>query len=152
MATRDILQDPHTVLRKTTEPIRDFDDPKLATLIHEMKETMVANEGWGLAAPQIDKSLALFIIADELVMEGHDIFINPRIISVSKETEMEEEGCLSFEGRYSQIARASHVKIEAQDERGKKFTTSGTGVLARAFLHEVDHLHGILFIDHLHDF
>ena len=152
MATRNILQDPHTTLRKTAEPVRDFNDPKLAALVRAMKETMVANDGWGLAAPQIDESLALFVIADEIVLEDHAVFINPRITSSSKETEIEEEGCLSFTGRYSDVVRASYVEIEAQDERGKKFTVSGTGVLARAFLHEVDHLNGILFIDHLHEF
>jgi len=152
MATRKILQDPDPTLRNTAAAVRDFGDPALAPLIHDMKETMAANDGWGLAAPQVNESQALFVVAEEIVSGGHDVFINPKIISVSKETEVEEEGCLSFEGRYSDITRASHVKIEAFDEHGKKFTADGTGVLARAFLHEVDHLNGILFIDHLHEF
>lgn len=152
MATRKILQDPHPTLRKTAEQIRDFSDPRLASLIQEMKETMTANDGWGLAAPQVNESLALFVIAKEIAPGGHAVFINPKIISASKDTEVEEEGCLSFEGRYSEITRSSRVEIEAQDEHGKKFSATGTGVLARAFLHEADHLNGILFIDHLHEF
>ena len=152
MATRKILQDPNPTLRNTATAVRDFGDPTLVPLIRDMKETMTANDGWGLAAPQVNESRTLFVVAEEIAPEGHNVFINPKIISVSNETEVEEEGCLSFEGRYSNIARASHVKIEAYNEHGEKFTAEGTGVLARAFLHEIDHLNGILFIDHLHEF
>jgi len=152
MAIRTIIQDPHPTLRQVATPVRAFNDPKLHRLIQDMKETMVANDGWGLAAPQVNESTALFVILDDIAPEGHTVFINPRICKTSKEKESEDEGCLSFTGKYAPVARPSRVEIEAQDADGNTFRATGEGVLARAFLHETDHLHGILFIDHLHEF
>ena len=147
-----IIQNPHPTLRKVAAPVTDFKDPELPALIRDMKETMVENDGWGLAAPQIDKSIALFVTLDEVGVGGHTIFINPKILSTSKNQEIEEEGCLSFLGDMSDIHRPFQVTISAQDEQEKSFTVTGEGLAARVFLHETDHLNGILFIDHLHEF
>ncbi len=147
----DIIQNPHPALRRAATPVTDFNDPDLPVLIQNMKETMLKNDGWGLAAPQIDKSISLFVILDDVAPEGHTVFINPKILSVSKDQETEEEGCLSFLGKMTDMRRPLEVTISAQDEHGKKFRATGKGLLARVFIHETDHLKGTLFIDHIHE-
>lgn len=164
---RPVLQNPSPVLRQKVEHVSNFHDPQLTALLKDMKDTMVAEDGIGIAAPQVGTSLAIFLIADELVpkvrtlhkpksllkpLRPH-IFINPRLLSLSKEkqTDEEEEGCLSVRGVFALISRAQSVVLEAQNEKGEKFRVRAEGLLARVFQHETDHLNGILFIDRLHN-
>lgn len=164
---RTVLQNPNSVLRQKVERVSDFKDPQLPALFQDMRETMVAEDGIGIAAPQVGVSLAIFLIAHELVstvrtlrnpctlfhpMHPH-IFINPRILSYSKEkqTDDEEEGCLSVRGVFASVSRAQSVVLEAQNEKGEKFRIRAESLLARVFQHETDHLNGMLFIDRLHE-
>lgn len=162
-----VLQNPNAILRQKVKHITDFHDPELPVLFQDMRETMAAEDGVGIAAPQIGVSLAIFLITPELIptvrsarLPGSiikplmpQVFINPRIISFSneKQSDDEEEGCLSVRGVFAQVSRAQKVMIEAQNEKGKKFRVRAEGLLARVFQHETDHLNGILFIDRLHE-
>jgi peptide deformylase len=110
-----------------------------------MLETMeAAQNSVGLAAPQVGKSIALCII--KLEGKTHILF-NPKIKSKSWKKEIQEEGCLSFPGKFILVKRNAKVKVEAQDRTGKKINLKGEGLLARAFQHEIDHLNGVLYID-----
>jgi len=136
-------------LRKKSAPVEKI-TPEILDLIKEMKETLKnAENGVGLAAPQIGVNIRLFVIIDELVKDDHSVFINPEITQVSKKTATEEEGCLSLPGDWRELPRADKVTIKAVDENGKKFKMKAKGILARLMLHEVDHLDGVLFVDHL---
>jgi peptide deformylase len=126
-----------------------------------MKETLLEQEGVGLAGPQINEALAIFVIPDELAPKVRTpfaplsylsplritVFVNPEIIYYSPEIETIEEGCLSIKGLYKPTPRSLEVKIKALDHRGRKFTVSAKGLLARIFQHETDHLKGIVFIE-----
>lgn len=135
-------------LRNKSEPVKDI-TPEVLSLIKEMKITLAqAENGVGLAAPQVGKNIRLFVVAEEVIKDGHMVFINPDITQVSKKLLTEEEGCLSLPGDWYELARADRVTIKAIDETGAKFKMRAKGILARLILHEVDHLNGILFIDH----
>lgn len=137
------------VLRAKSKPVAAF-GPELLSLIAEMKETLKNSEnGVGLAAPQVGRNIRLFVIIDNLAKDGHTVFINPEITQVSKKTAVEEEGCLSLPGEWRELARAEKVTIKATDEHGQKFKVRVKGVAARLMLHEVEHLGGVLFTDHL---
>lgn len=165
MAIKPVVQNPDPVLRKVAEPIKDFNDPGLKTLIKDMKDTVIEEDGAGLAAPQIGVSKAVFVIPEEyapkvripakphsmIKPKKQEVFINPRILDYSKAKEEIEEGCLSVKGIYHSTVRSYEATIEAYNEKGKKFRVSGQGLLARIFQHETDHLNGILFIDRLHE-
>src|SRR3989344_2867457 len=136
-------------LRKKSAPVEKI-TPEILDLIKEMKEALKnAENGVCLAAPQIGVNIRLFVIIDELVKDDHSVFINPEITQVSKKTATEEEGCLSLPGDWRELPRADKVTIKAVDENGKKFKMKAKGILARLMLHEVDHLDGVLFVDHL---
>lgn len=141
--------DKNSALRKKSAPVEKI-TPEILDLIKEMKEVLKSAEsGVGLAAPQVGKNIRLFVILDDLAKDGYSVFINPEITQISKKKIIEEEGCLSLPGRWSELPRADKVTIKAMDENGKKFKIRAKGILARLMLHEVDHLNGILFVDHL---
>ena len=162
---RSIIQEPHPTLRKKAQKVASFNDPELIKLIRDMKDTMMRFDGLGLAAPQIDKNIAIFVITQEIVPrlrtlknpktfirpQRPTVFINPRIMRYWEEKEIEEEGCLSIHDVFAPIARAQKVTIEAQNEKGQKFRVTAENLLARVFQHETDHLNGTLFIDRLHE-
>jgi peptide deformylase len=137
---------PDPVLSQPGEPVTEF-DTDLRKLVADMFETTYANQGIGLAAPQVGVSKRLTVIdlsmgknpADKLVL------INPEIIS-SEGRLYEEEGCLSFPEIREKIVRSAKVRIRAQDEHGKWFEMDGEELLSRCFQHEIDHLNGVLFI------
>ncbi|MFH1725613.1 MAG: peptide deformylase [Elusimicrobiota bacterium] len=138
------------VLKKRCEPL-DYAGIKkdLPKLLKNMWETMYAANGVGLAAPQIGLSLRLSVI--DVKPEGESaplVLINPEIVS-HEGTMLEEEGCLSVPGLYAKVKRYGKVRVRALDENGEPWERTGTGLLARAFQHEVDHLDGKLFVDHL---
>lgn len=141
--------DKNPALRKKSAPVGKI-TPEILDLIKEMKEALKgAENGVGLAAPQVGVNIRLFVILDDLAKDGYSVFINPEITQISKKKIIEEEGCLSLPGRWNELPRADKVTIKATDEKGNKFKIRAKGILARLMLHEVDHLNGILFIDHL---
>ncbi len=144
MAIRNIVKDGDDVLRKVCRSQLTFDE-KLFQLLDDMAETMYEADGCGLAAPQIG-ILRRICIVD--VGEGIIELINPVIIDKSG-TQEEEEGCLSFPGQFGKTKRPMNVTVRAQDRNGDTFTVQGSGLKARAFCHEIDHLDGIVFKERL---
>ena len=149
MAIRDILQYPDKRLRNRAEPVGAI-TPEITRLVEDMKETMYAAPGCGLAAPQIGVSLRLFIVDTAGEDEPSDlrVFINPEIVSREGKV-VWEEGCLSFPGVHEDIERAAKVRVHATNERGETVELEATGLLAVAVQHENDHLDGVLMIDHM---
>ena len=133
-------------LRKKALPVEEITDETRA-LVAEMFETMEREEGVGLAAPQIGRSIRLFVVkADDGVERA---FINPKIVATSQETCVFEEGCLSIPKFYEEVERPERITIQARNEKGRRFTLDAEGFLARVIQHEYDHLEGILFIDRI---
>jgi len=139
-----IVKYPDPILRQESLEIKDPTSPEIQQLVLDMIKTLRANEGLGLAAPQIGKSLQLCVIEIE-----HEIFtlINPKIKKLSGDEIVSEEGCLSFPGKFLPVKRFDKIKVSAIDSNGKKQIIRARGLLSRAIQHEVDHLHGYLFID-----
>jgi peptide deformylase len=142
----DIVLYGNEILTRKAETVKDF-GPDIKTLVADMHEAMKRGKGIGLAGPQVDKALRLFVTN----VEGDEprVFINPELILTSPEEVDYEEGCLSLPGLYVDLRRPEFVKIQAWNERGRPFTIEASGLLARVILHENDHLDGILFIDRL---
>ncbi len=152
MAIRPIRIYPDPVLRTKTAPVEKIDS-SLERLIEDMIETMHAAPGVGLAANQVGVSLQLAVIdlsSREDSGQRHPllVIINPRILSTEGSV-VEEEGCLSIPDYAENVKRASTVTVRAQDRAGKPFELRAEGLLAKALQHEIDHLNGLLFIDHL---
>jgi peptide deformylase len=137
------------VLETPAMPVEKFDE-ELAKLCADMFESMYAANGVGLAAPQIgiSKRLAVVDVSVGKNPEAKIILANPEIIHAEEE-QREEEGCLSLPSFRGNVARPQYVTVRAQDASGKTFEMNGEGLLARAFCHEIDHLNGTLFIQHL---
>lgn len=144
MAIRNIVKIGDEILHKVCRTQLSFDE-KLATILDDMKETMYAAEGVGLAAPQIG-ILRRYCIVD--VGDGLVELINPVIIEESG-VQTEVEGCLSLPGESGVTKRPMQVTVRAQDRFGNTFTVSGEGLKARAFCHEIDHLNGIIYKERL---
>ncbi|MCX7654901.1 MAG: peptide deformylase [Treponemataceae bacterium] len=136
----------HEVLRQKALPVQDING-EIASIVKEMRETMYAGRGIGLAGPQVGLLQRIFVVH----IEGDipRVFINPSIIQTSPELVEYEEGCLSIPGLYGEIKRPEAVRIQAWNEWGRPFTLDADGLLARVIQHEYDHLEGILFIDRL---
>ena len=137
------------VLEKPAAPVTVFDD-ELRKLVEDMFESMYEAHGVGLAAPQIgiSKHLAVIDVTFKKDPEAKLVLVNPEIIRTEgKQTE--QEGCLSLPDFREKVTRANRVTVRAQDLEGKVFEKTGEGLLARAFLHETDHLNGKLFISHV---
>jgi peptide deformylase len=142
MTILKIVEHPDPVLETKCEPVTKF-DKKLKKLINDMFDTMYEAEGVGLAAPQVGiaKQIAVVDVGDE---EGQIVLINP-VVTASSGSQTGPEGCLSFPGLFGEVERPFEVTVKAQDENGKEFRLKANDFLARALLHEIDHLHGILF-------
>ena len=144
-----IVKYPDPVLSKRGANVTEF-GPELAQFIQEMWASMYAARGIGLAAPQVGVSKRITVI-DVSFKEHPDerlVLINPEIIE-REGTQFEEEGCLSLPEIREKVQRAARVKVRAQDVNGEFFEAEGEELLARAMQHEIDHLDGVLFIDHL---
>ncbi|HOC81851.1 MAG: Peptide deformylase 2 [Synergistetes bacterium ADurb.Bin155] len=144
MAVRDIREYPEQVLRKGSQDVTDFGED-LQSLLRDMWETMVSNDGVGLAAPQIGVSLRVAVIGWR---DRRIVLVNPVVIEQEGEEEL-EEGCLSAPGFYEKVTRPARVVVEAQDEHGEPIRLEEEGFLARVLMHEIDHLEGKLFLDRL---
>ena len=142
MATRNILTDENPTLRKKCRPVTSFDD-RLATLIDDMRETVVQASGVGLAAPQVG-ILRRVVVVDT----GDEILemVNPRILETSGQQDG-LEGCLSVPNRFGLVKRPDYVKVEAQDRTGEWYEYEGEGLIARCFCHELEHLDGHLYTE-----
>ena len=140
----EIKKFPDPVLKKISRPVEVFDED-LEKFVNDMFTAMKVHDGVGLAAPQVGVSKRIAVIEYE---EKSYVLINPKVIEQNGIQEG-EEGCLSFPGIFANVKRPQHVKIEAQDVKGEKNILEAEGYLARAFLHEMDHLNGKLFIDYL---
>jgi peptide deformylase len=137
------------VLEKPGAAIKKF-DAELEELAEDMFASMYAAQGVGLAAPQIGKSIRLAIVdvSTGKNPEAKIVLINPEIIHAEGEVR-EEEGCLSIPGFRGYVIRPQFVTVKAQNLKGETFEIRGENLLARAFCHEIDHLNGILFLQHL---
>jgi peptide deformylase len=144
-----VVKWPDPILAQRGEEVTVFDDA-LKTLVDEMFESMYAAQGIGLAAPQIAISKRITVIDVSFKKDPKDklALINPQIVSMEGR-QVEEEGCLSLPEIREKVARASTVRVKAQDVTGKWFEVDGDELLARALQHEIDHLDGVLFIDRL---
>ncbi len=143
MAKLKILKYGDSTLRRVCRPV-DAVTPRILTLLDDMAETMRAADGCGLAAPQVGVLRRVVVIETE--ESGLIELINPKIIAFSGEQEA-EEGCLSLPGRWGITRRPMHVTVRALNRKGETFDITGSGLLARAFCHELDHLDGKLYID-----
>ncbi len=162
---KPVVQKGKKILNQKTQEITNFSDPSLKDLIRDMYETVLVEDGVGLAAPQINSNKRVFIIPEEhapqrktikipsslIKRKKQTVFINPKIISYSEETIVIDEGCLSLLNKFYLTPRFAEVVLTAQDEKGRKFKVKAGGLLARIFQHETDHLDGILFIDRINE-
>ena len=143
------------VLKKKAGEI-DSSYPDLAELIENMWETMYNANGVGLAAPQVGKSIRLFLIdanpfeeEEESLADFKKVFINPRILEESGEEWYFNEGCLSFPDLREDVARKPHIRLRYQDENFETFEKDFDGIAARIIQHEYDHIEGIVFVDRI---
>ncbi len=151
MAIRTIVKDGDPILKKVCRPVTEF-NAKLATLLDDMGETMIAANGLGLAGPQVGMLRRVFVALDIYEDEdGNEVeeiieFVNPEILE--KEGAVTSfEGCLSFPERNGLITRPEYVRARAQDRNGEWFEIEAEGILARCICHENDHLNGITVLD-----
>jgi peptide deformylase len=150
MAIREIIKLPDKRLRLISEPVKQI-DAGIRKLVDDMFETMYKAPGIGLAAIQV--GVAKRVITMDLSKKEDDhepqMFINPEILWQSEERAKFEEGCLSIPDYYEEVERPSAVKVKYLDLAGKKREIDAKGLLATCLQHEIDHINGILFIDHL---
>lgn len=153
MSKLNICYAPNPILRKKSTKIEKI-TPEIKKLISDMFETMYDSDGVGLAAPQvgINKQLVVLDIShkgEEGSKKEKKVLINPKITNMSDEKEKGEEGCLSLPGIFYEVLRSKEIAFEYTNEDGKVIKSKANGFLACALQHEIDHLNGVLFIDHL---
>jgi peptide deformylase len=139
-----IVTYPNPVLRRKADPIDEIDDD-IRRVTDHMVETMYKEEGIGLAAPQVDVSKRLIVVD---IGQGPIALFNPEIIRRTDEEETIEEGCLSLPGIRIHVSRPNRIVFRGLTDQGKWEEIEADGLLARVFQHEIDHLNGILIIDH----
>ncbi len=160
MAT--ILQKESPVLRKIAKevPVREIPSPRIQKLLSDMSRALAReDDGVALAAPQVGEGLRLFVVSRRIFEQEPDpelseafendlVFINPVLLKKSREKEWVPEGCLSVRWLYGKAKRSVRATVKAYSAQGEEFTLEARGLLAQIFQHEIDHLNGILFIDH----
>ena len=150
MAVREILVVPHPILKQVSQPVEKVDD-ELRALMDDMLETMYAAPGIGLAAIQI--GVPKRVIVMDLAGQGEEkrprYFVNPEIVWASDDTAPYEEGCLSVPEIYDEVERPAKVKLRYLNYQGEPVEEDADGLFAVCIQHEMDHLEGVLFIDHL---
>jgi peptide deformylase len=149
-ATLPILLVPDTRLRAKARAVGAADGDAVRDLAPRMLATMYAAPGIGLAAPQIGVTLRIFVV-DLQKNEAPDpmVLVNPEITAESEAIAVREEGCLSLPGQYAEVARPARVRMRYHDLGGAKREIEAEGLLAACLQHELDHLNGVLFVDHL---
>ncbi len=150
MALHEIVKIPDKRLRLVSEPVKRI-DAGIRKLVDDLFETMYAAPGIGLAAIQIGVPKRLFTMDLSKKEENHEpqVFINPEITWTSEEKATYEEGCLSIPEYYEEVERPSQVKVKYLDLEGKEHEIKAEGLLATCLQHEIDHINGVLFIDHI---
>ena len=158
MAIRRIYETPDPVLRQISKPVETFDE-ELKTLVADMFETMYAAPGIGLAAVQVGVPIRLLVIDLQEPEDSEDpespivrqprVFINPEILWHSDDEVPYSEGCLSIPEQYAEVMRPDRIRARWRDEKGGTHEQEIDGLLAVCLQHEMDHLNGVLFIDHL---
>ncbi|HJP68902.1 MAG TPA: peptide deformylase [Sphingomicrobium sp.] len=158
MSIRRIFETPDPVLRQISKPVETFDD-ELKTLVADMFETMYDAPGIGLAAVQVGEPIRLLVIdlqepkdpddPESAVVRSPKVFVNPEVLWHSDNEVPYTEGCLSVPEQYAEVMRPDKIRARWQDEHGKVYEEEIEGLLAVCLQHEMDHLNGILFIDHL---
>jgi peptide deformylase len=147
MALLPILEYPDPRLKKVAAPVPAV-TPEIRKLVADMAETMYAAPGVGLAATQVDVHKRVIVIDVSEHRDHLRVFINPELLSAEGEAEC-EEGCLSVPGYYDKVTRAARIRVRALDERGEPFELDAEGLLAVCVQHEMDHLHGKVFVEYL---
>ncbi len=145
-----ILIAPHAMLKAKARPVTAADADTVRALVPRMLETMYEAPGIGLAAPQVSVPLRLVVVdlqPDE--KRRPMVLINPEIVAASDQRVTREEGCLSLPGQYADVTRPERVRVRWQDETGARREIEADGLLAACLQHELDHLDGVLFVDHL---
>lgn len=160
-----IYQTPDSVLKTVCTPIppEKITTSEIRKILNEMSQALAeSGDGVAIAAPQIGHTVRIFTVAGSIIDDINNyhgehtspdkVFINPEIIKASKSKKlMRGEGCLSVRFVYGTTERSTRVTVKAHNEHGQEFIMEGTGLLAQIFQHEIDHLDGVLFIDHAHD-
>ena len=158
-----IVQSGDPILRKKSVAVKhdDIGSARIQNIIAIMKSAVDSQkDGIAIAAPQIGESLCIFVVSSKIMREAdpkykgkedHLVFINPKILKLSRKMQDAEEGCLSVRWKYGWVKRAEKATISALDEKGKPFERGASGILAQVFQHETDHLEGKLFIDKARD-
>ena len=147
MAALNILRYPDPRLEKVAKPVTRFDDA-IRQLVRDMAETMYSAPGIGLAATQVDVHVRVIVLDVSDARDQLLVLINPEILALEGEQEC-EEGCLSVPGVYDVVKRAEKVKVRALDGEGRPFELAAEGLLAVCIQHEMDHLEGKVFVEHL---
>jgi len=149
LVLRPILRLGDSILREPARPVAAI-TPEIETLVDDMIETMYAAPGIGLAAPQVGVSLRIFVVDLSVGRDpaGLSVMINPEFVE-REGMQLEEEGCLSVPGFTATVARPKRVVVKGWDRHGDEHQLEGTGLLARALQHEMDHLQSCLFLDRL---
>ncbi len=145
-----ILIAPHPSLRRKTRRVLPADRAAIQALVPALFETMYAAPGIGLAAPQVDSPLRLVVV--DLQPDNKPsplVLINPEVVAKAAELAVREEGCLSLPGQYAEVSRPARVRVRFEDEQGVRRDLEAEGLLAACLQHELDHLDGVLFVDHL---
>jgi len=148
MAIRNIVTQGNDILAKKCRPVTDFND-RLHVLLDDMRDTLIESQGVGLAAPQVGilRRAVLVMNDEEEILE----LVNPEII-FQEGTQTGPEGCLSVPGKFGMVTRPDHVKVRAQDRFGNWYEAEGWELTARCFCHEIEHLDGHLYVEHIDHF
>jgi peptide deformylase len=150
MAMLNIIEAPDPRLKIKAKPVKQV-DARIKQLLDDMVETMHAAPGIGLAGPQVGEALRLLVI--DIARDGQPAnpmkIVNPEIVWASDELQPWEEGCLSLPEQFAEVVRPAEVKVRYLDENGAKQEIHAKGVLAACLQHEMDHLEGVLFVDHI---
>ena len=147
MPILNILRYPDARLHKVAVPVTVFDEA-LKKLVADIADTMYAAPGIGLAATQVDVHKQVIVVDVSERRDSLVVLVNPEIVEATGESDI-EEGCLSVPGIYELVERAERVKVRAHDQNGKAFTLEAQGLLAVCIQHEMDHLQGKVFVEHL---
>jgi peptide deformylase len=148
MAIRTILRYPDPRLQQVAAPVERVDD-SIRELVGDMAQTMYEAPGIGLAATQIDVHLRVIVIDLSEKRDALQVFINPEILNTGGEVTVHEEGCLSVPGIFENVERPGTITVRALNERGEAFSIEAEGLLAVCLQHEIDHLNGRVFVQHL---
>tara|TARA_R110000868_G_scaffold158036_3_gene385818 strand:+ start:74528 stop:75031 length:504 start_codon:yes stop_codon:yes gene_type:complete len=147
MAILEVLKYPDERLRKIAKPITEVDDD-IRQLADDMLETMYADNGAGLAAPQVGVQKRIFVCDLSHDKTKPQVFINPEIIE-TEGIQIIEEGCLSFPGVWAKVERPAWLRVKALDRDGNEFEVEAEKIFAECIDHETEHLNGVLYVDHL---